>query len=221
MMRQTGIVIAAIALLLLPKNDVADPFLDIQDGELLGASGIDVEGTLYDVNFQVGTCVEIFNGCDDDSKFDFDSEFDAVPALQALLDQVFLDGALGQFDSIPTLTAGCTGAQGCAIATPFHLSVDKKEFYAVIAVNNAAISAGDSVGAYYAETTLDFADQSGLVFAVWSREPTSPEPPEFVLLGVCLFGIALSKRRRKAWAQQESRHNPHLEASQLAGRRPD
>lgn len=33
-------------------------------GALIGAKGVNVAGTLYDVTFEGGTCASIFSGCD-------------------------------------------------------------------------------------------------------------------------------------------------------------
>ena len=66
-------------------------------GILTGALGVSVDGTLYDVTFQDGTCAGLFAGCDDNSDFVFSSATAASSASQALLDQVFQS----QFDTTP------------------------------------------------------------------------------------------------------------------------
>ena len=68
-------------------------------GVLTGASGVEVNGAFYDVSFTSGTCIEAFDGCDNASKFDFTDEVSASAAAQALLDQVFIDGPAGDFDT--------------------------------------------------------------------------------------------------------------------------
>ena len=90
-------------------------------GILTGATGVDVDGTLYDVEFVDGTCVALFDGCDSVTDFTFSSEADALAASQALLDQVFLDTAQGDFDADPGLTSGCinTTFGVCEVWTPF------------------------------------------------------------------------------------------------------
>lgn len=45
--------------------------LNVQNGALFGATGVDVNGVLYDVSFLDGTCPELYNGCDQDSDFPF------------------------------------------------------------------------------------------------------------------------------------------------------
>jgi hypothetical protein len=67
--------------------------------KLIGASGVIVDGRSYDVQFLEGTCFSLYNGCDDVSEFTFQSQAAAILASQALLDQVFIDGPLGNFDS--------------------------------------------------------------------------------------------------------------------------
>ena len=79
-------------------------------GLLTGATGVNVGGTLYDVEFVDGTCIAVFDGCDDGSDFALRTLSEAEAASQALLDQVFLDvPGLGMFDSTPSLTYGCPG----------------------------------------------------------------------------------------------------------------
>ncbi|MBW2667882.1 MAG: hypothetical protein JRE13_16465, partial [Deltaproteobacteria bacterium] len=76
-------------------------------GQLFGAFDVNVGGTLYDVEFVAGTCIALFDGCDDVSDFTFQTEAAAITASQALLDQVLLDSIEGNFDSQPNLTNGC------------------------------------------------------------------------------------------------------------------
>ena len=95
---------------------------DVIGGQLFGASGVDVGGTLYDVEFLDGSCITLFNGCDDVSDFTFQTSLAASVASQALLDQVFLDGPLGNFDSSPNLTNGCSiglASTRCWSLTPY------------------------------------------------------------------------------------------------------
>ena len=76
-----------------------------------------MDGNLYDVQFLDGTCIGLYNGCDEISDFTFQTQSSAALASQALLDQVFLDGPLGNFDSDPTLTFGCSSFYECEVWT--------------------------------------------------------------------------------------------------------
>ena len=55
-------------------------------GQLRGASGVDVAGVLYDVEFEEGSCNELFGGCDTDADFPFATPEAARQASLALLD---------------------------------------------------------------------------------------------------------------------------------------
>jgi hypothetical protein len=89
-------------------------------GQLQGATGVLVGGQVYDVQFVEGTCVDLYDGCDDVSDFTFTTLADAQLAGQALFDFVVLDGPWGNFDTVPSLTAGCSGVF-CGLQFPYGL----------------------------------------------------------------------------------------------------
>lgn len=97
---------AALAALTATSGLAATVQLNVVGGQLLGASNVEVNGTLYDVEFVDGSCVALFSGCDDVSDFAFSTFQQARAAAQSLGESVFLDGPLGDFDSDPGLTAG-------------------------------------------------------------------------------------------------------------------
>ena len=39
--------------------------LNVVDGQLMGASNVSVDGSLYDVQFLDGSCIDLYNGCDE------------------------------------------------------------------------------------------------------------------------------------------------------------
>lgn len=102
----------------------AAPTLTVVDGKLTGATGVDVDGVLYDVAFKDGTCSAVTNsgfpGCFYPSDFVFQTSQQAASASSALLGQVFVNTDLGQFDDVPELTSGCSEAFfACYVFTPF------------------------------------------------------------------------------------------------------
>ena len=173
--------------------------LNVVGGQLVGASGVDVGGTLYDVEFVDGTCVDLFNGCDDSGDFMFTDGTSAELASQSLLDQVFLDGPDGTFASNPELTAGCAGEfSHCISVTPYSIPLsDRFDGYGAVqgwtavplltTFNPTPWVAGIIVDSGVPDPTYTW------TFARWSATPV-PEPSTALLMGLGLAGLA-SRRR--------------------------
>lgn len=160
-------------------------------GQLIGATGVDVGGTLYDVAFVEGTCVSLFSGCDAVSDFTFQSRADQ--ASQALMDQVFLDIGAVSFDSNPSFTFGCTIVDQCAAHTPYDLVLADRAPLKISIANNRAVEGSDAVASVSSGPTVDTAPNPSTVFALWT--PSSvPEPSIAVLLGLGFAGMSSMRR---------------------------
>jgi hypothetical protein len=196
-----------VAALVLIAGGAQAVTLDIDGGQLNGASGVLVDGSLYDVQFLDGTCIALYDGCDDTSDFTFQTQASAILASQALLDQVFLDGVEGLFDTHPSLTRGCTTdlTVECFVFTPFLYFYGETSFFpgvvgpwarTVLAHNGDDLNGGpDGLGLDYdVPTSLDSLDGAGYVFAVWTS--VVPEPNTALLLSLGLTGLAAKGRRR-------------------------
>ena len=105
--------LVTVLAVLAPFAAHSDPILQVSNGQLTGATGVDVDGTLWDVVFS-------------DGAWDFSSGT-GLPAStkeeadlfsRALLDQVLLDSTLGLFDSDPETTNGCENLNQCQFFTP-------------------------------------------------------------------------------------------------------
>lgn len=106
--------ISALALFSTAANSATLNFNS--DNRLTGATDLNVEGTLYSVEFKDGTCQSVFSGCDELSDVDFSTEAAARAAGEALLDQVLI----GLVDDTPGLQFGCLlGGQDCITLIPF------------------------------------------------------------------------------------------------------
>jgi hypothetical protein len=98
---------------------------DVNNGVLLGASSVNVSGSLYDVEFIDGSYDSVFGA----TPLVFNSFASVTAASQALLDLFFLDIELGSFDSIIEMvihaytlnfTKGCEGnLELCRVATSY------------------------------------------------------------------------------------------------------
>jgi hypothetical protein len=183
--------LASFIVLLLASSGASAATLDVVGGQLIGASGVLVDGSYYDVEFRDGTCVALYGGCDAVSDFTFQTEVVAVLASQALLDQVFLDVGPNTFDSDPELTSGCTSTFECWALTPFQpLGLGQFLAYARNDFGAGDVADGEVVSAAFDSSTEVFN-----VYAVWSP---IPEPGTAVLMGLGLLGLSARNRREGA-----------------------
>jgi hypothetical protein len=160
-------------------------------GELTGALGVNVNGTLYDVSFQDGTCIAVFSGCDEPSDFTFTTSEGVVAAATALGTQVFL----GIFDTNPDLTFGCSptsdSGNACIALIPTNSAGSGLGMF------NGVSEGDDRLVGFAITPSLNLADNGLFVYAVFTPSQI-PEPGSFALLGLALAGLGFSRRKRIA-----------------------
>ena len=173
--------------------------LNVVNGQLMGASDVLVDGSLYDVQFLDGTCIDLYNGCDELSDFTFQSQALAELAAQALLDQVFLDGPSGAFDSDPSLTNGCEivpNFHECIVLTP-SATLDLPWWLVIWQTHNSFTpNDGFDFGCagYPPTCSADTTVNSGHgTYAHWLTAPI-PEPTTASLLALGFLGLAIRRR---------------------------
>jgi len=179
--------------------------LNVVNGQLLGAQGVEIDGAIFDVAFLDGTCISLFSGCDQNADFAIVDFSQAKVAAQALLDQVFLDvPGNGEFDSFSALTNGCSDSFICTAYIPF--GTGGAFFVAASATNVASIVEDltgtpdsvdpDPVGPFLA--TVSTSGDQATTFAVFTLVTPAPVPlpASLPLLAAALACIRWRKGRR-------------------------
>jgi hypothetical protein len=193
-----SVLLLACYLVVAPRPASAAASLVNGSGILTGAAGVNVNGTLYDVEFVDDTRAAVFDGCDSVNDFAFTTLADAAAASDALGVQVFVDGPSGQFDSFPNLTFGCIDAFICNATTPFALTAFTPEGgIEASTFGNWSVASGLPDGSNHL-TTINFKpDTSSEPFSVYARwtPSTVPEPATLSLLGVGLVSMAVRRWR--------------------------
>ena len=176
----------------------------IQYDQLVGATGIDINGDFYQVQFVDSSCILLFSNCDETTDFLFMDAQSGLDANLALLEQVLLDLPSGLFDSEPELTHGCYSNIQCSIVTPIGSVAPQLEvFPAVFLINKADQRSDVHTGSGSAFRASDFGLRSSnantLTYAIWSKEAGSgvsvPVPASFLLYSSALVAILIMKDR--------------------------
>ncbi|WP_223276448.1 PEPxxWA-CTERM sorting domain-containing protein [Sphingomonas daechungensis] len=162
-------------------------------GNLTGATGVNVLGTVYDVVFIDGTCASVFGGCDNQEDFAFGNSQEASSAAQALLDQVFV----GLFDNDPALTSGCSDVLRCTAWLPYHTSGFSIDVG--VAQNWYSGQVDRSFhGTFLLSDVPDFSQlgEDPWVWAKFTRAVPEPSTWAMMLLGFALSGFLLRRSGR-------------------------
>ncbi len=194
---------ATLAVLTGTSSMAATVTLNVVGGQLRGASNVDVNGTLFDVEFVDGTCAAIFDGCEGLSDFDFPTLDLAEAAAISLGDTVFVDGPLGDFDSDPALTFGIEPnfAGVGIIVVPLALPAFLGTVQTVVFLNTGGLD-GPSRSSMGVNVDLSNADGSTFARFTPSLIPAVPLPASGFLLLAAIAGFgALGSRRNRGTAR--------------------
>ena len=183
----------AVALLTGPMAAVQAAPISVVDasGHLTGAKGVVVGSTIYDVTFQGGSCVSLFNGCIN-SAFDFTTGVEVFEAAVALLNTVFVDSAAGSFDTQPVWINGCSNFGFCFVMIPFLR--DGQFSVQIGTAQNFADETLDSPGCC-SSTGPNGPAGGSLTYADFQVVGQVPESGTLALLGLGLLGLGVVRRR--------------------------
>ncbi len=191
---------AVTACLGLAAGTAKGAVLTVIDGQLAGAEGVEIDGALYNVSFENDSCIAVFSGCDAASDFAFTTILAAKAAAQALMDQVFLDGPEGLFDSDMDATLGCVSGNDCLAIVPFDvMGVGPWPVQRAFARNSAdeELDAGVAAAGGVSDDTALGDHTIWAVFEQIAVGDEIPTPGMAGLLGLGLIGLALARRKQK------------------------
>lgn len=165
----------------------------------MGAKGVDVGGTLYDVTFGDGVLGNSISS--------FTDSVSASLASQSLIDQVFsgfFDTSLG-INGISTYYISVTTA---GVVTPYSITTVTKRGIVIPVVNTVQSSIGkDQTSAVqpstFVESTADTTLQGATTIATWTPSATAtavPEPEAYAMMlaGLGLVGFAARRKQQAA-----------------------
>jgi len=170
------------------------------NGQLTGANGVDVGGTLFDVTFVDGTCIALFDGCDAASDFDFTDQATAELAAQALLNQVFIDGPAGNFDTDFSSIFGCGSPVFCEALVPF---LTRGSSFDAIGATNDEFEFLDEISLLdFINAQNDFSQIDSSVFASFTEQSVSevPLPAAAWMFLAGLGGLSAARRKKRVTA---------------------
>jgi hypothetical protein len=135
--------------------------LTFDGSQLSGARNVLVLGDLYDVEFKDDSCFRLFDDCNNNEDFAFNTKGAASAAGNALFEFVFKDGPMGNFNSDPGRTLGC-GNPVCKTLIPYTISIRSGYVNGVLAENwDERASPTDTVGIFQ-ENILGDTSEGGL-----------------------------------------------------------
>ena len=168
--------------------------------QLVGANGVEVDGTIYNVRFIDGVGEKIIP----ESEFTFTTSLGAQHASQALEDQVYIDvTGLANWDTDPEMTNGIESTTSGKMFTPYKSDngywyggvwnpPDQYIGYGFLNTIYGVGSANDRVAGASPYFAADSTNDNALVYAIWTSVPV---PASFLLLISGLTALTAFRKR--------------------------
>ena len=123
-----GLLVAALMATTTPA--AAAVVYQVQNGKLVGATGVVIGQSTYNVTFADNSCTVVFGTCSA-NKFDFTTRASAIAAGNALLSQVLI----GTYKTNPGSVFGCSTST-CDSLIPYKLYDDDPSYAQAVVVAN-------------------------------------------------------------------------------------
>lgn len=191
-MRFLQIIIATIASVLCLAQAQGSAVLVTDNGQLIGANGVEFDADFFDVRFIDGTCADLFGICSS-SNFTFQTQAKGFLAAAALRDQVFATPAGAPYDIDPELTLGCSNHITCQILIPIGT-------FSGHLLNNAIMQNPDGIGingigsTRIGVTSDNLANDVRRVYASFTPSTAVPLPSALVLFLSGITGLILKRK---------------------------
>ncbi|MCP4075295.1 MAG: PEP-CTERM sorting domain-containing protein [Gammaproteobacteria bacterium] len=185
------------------------------NGILMGIDDVDVNGTLYNVDFVEGSCYTLFAPCINTNDDPFTFNLEGARAASRALKDIFELPENSYYDLNVETTFGCADAEfGCSMWTAYAMGADNmgrayftngNEDWFGLFPNNVPSMFGNPMKAD------DTNFMEGTVYAIWEDASGAcvencngdggdttavPEPSILVLFAAGLFGIRFARRRK-------------------------